>query len=224
MNSWAKQIEEDLSWREAELGSLKIQAAASPAKSDRQRALLRALWTMLYAHYEGFCKFSWDLLLDEIEKDPCKRSDAVENIARLSLQKVFQEFRKDTSSDGIWTFVRTTLPSEMSQPVAFPLRLETKSNLWPNLARENNIAIGLTTSQIDTYEKQLGALVGRRNEIAHGKKLVVDSLDEYSEYEKAVMLVLHELAVAVVDYLDKKTFVHTPPPSLPASPVAGASS
>jgi MAE_28990/MAE_18760-like HEPN len=50
MTSWADQIEEDLKWREAELGSLKIQAAAAPAKSDRQQALLRALWTMLYTH------------------------------------------------------------------------------------------------------------------------------------------------------------------------------
>jgi hypothetical protein len=51
--------------------------------------------------------------------------------------------------------------------------------------------------------------VGRRNEIAHGKKLVVDNLDEYAEYEKAVMLVLHELAVSVVNTLDKRSFARS---------------
>lgn len=209
MTSWADQIEADLKWREAELGSLKIQAAASPAKSDRQRALLRALWTMLYAHYEGFCKFCWDVFLDEVEKDGCARGDAIECIARLSLQKVFQRFRGDISPEAIWTFVHTTLPTEMSQPVTFPSRLETRSNLWPDLFRENVAALGITVNQIDANEKHLGALVGRRNEIAHGKKLVVESLDEYSEYEKAVMLVLHELAVAIVDHLDKRAFVVT---------------
>jgi hypothetical protein len=203
------QIEDDLKWREAELGSLKIQAAAAPAKSDRQRALLRALWTMLYAHYEGFCKFCWDVLLDEIEKDRCARCDAIDHIARLSLAKVFQEFRKDTSPSGIWSFVHTTLPGEMTEPLVFPSRLETRSNLWPALARENNAAVGLKCSQIDAYEKQLGALVGRRNEIAHGRKLVVDSLDEYAEYERVVMLVLHELAVSVVHTLDNRSFARS---------------
>lgn len=206
MSSWANQIEDDLKWREAELGSLKLQAAASSANSDRQRALLRALWTMLYAHYEGFCKFCWDVLLDEIEKDGCARCDATDKIASLSLAKVFQEFRKDTSPDGILAFVHTTLPGKMNEPLTFPNRLETRSNLWPNLARENSAAVGLMTAQIDAHAKQLGALVGRRNEIAHGKKLVVESLDEYAEYEKAVMLVLHELAVSVVDTLDTRGF------------------
>ena len=97
----------------------------------------------------------------------------------------------------------------MTEPLTFPTRLETRSNLWPNLARENNTTVGLITTQIDAYAKQLGALVGRRNEIAHGKKLVVDSLDEYAEYEKAVMLVLHELAVSVVDTLDKRSFARS---------------
>lgn len=209
MSSWADQIEADLKWREAELGSLKLQAASAPPKSDRQRALLRALWTMLYAHYEGFCKFCWDILLDEIEKAPCARCDATEEIARLSLAKVFREFRKDTSPEGIWSFVNTTLPGEMRGPVNFPIRLETRSNFWPDLAKANNKTAGLVSTQIDAYSKQLAALVGRRNEIAHGKKLVVETLDEYAEYERAVMIVLHELAVSVVDTLDKRLFART---------------
>jgi hypothetical protein len=206
MSSWADQIEQDLKWREAELGSLKIQAAAAPAKSDRQRALLRALWTMLYAHYEGFCKFCWEVLLVEIEKDGCFRCNAVEHIARLSLEKVFQEFRKDTSAIAIWSFLHTIVPGEMNKPLIFPTRLETRSNLWPQVARDNNAAVGLTTTQIDAHWAHLRALVGRRNEIAHGRKLVVESIDEYAEYEKVVMLVLHELAVSVVDTLNKRSF------------------
>ena len=207
MSTWADQIEEDLKWREAELGSLKLAVAAAPDKSDRQRALLRALWTMLYAHYEGFCKFCWELLLNEIEKSGCSRSRAIESVALLSLTKVFQEFRKDTSAKGIWSFVNTRIPDEMKQSAVFPSRLETRSNLWPGLARDNNLLVGLPSTQIDLNTSQLNALVGRRNEIAHGKKLVVESLNEYAKYEISVMLVLHELAVAVVDCLERKTFI-----------------
>jgi hypothetical protein len=209
MSIWADQIEEDLKWREAELGSLKLAAAAAPEKSDRQRALLRALWTMLYAHYEGFCKFCWDLLLNEIERNGCSRERATECIAILSLTKVFREFRKDTSPTGIWSFLHTRLPDEMKQATIFPFRLETQSNLWPKLARQNNLSVGLPSTQIDLNASLLNSLVGRRNEIAHGKKLVVESLDEYANYEKSVMVVLHEMAVAVVDCLEKETFIES---------------
>ena len=219
MSTWANQIEADLGWREGELGSLKIAVAAAPTGSDRQRALLRALWTMLYAHYEGFSKFCWDLLLDEIEKDGCTRNALAEPLAVLSLLKVFKEFRANTSADGIWLFVHSILPTEMNRPVVFPIRLETRSNLWPDLVRQNNASVGINAAQVDVHANQLGALVGRRNEIAHGKKLVVDSLDEYSNYERAVMLVLHELAVAVVDQLDRQTFKHVLPVQVPVQGV-----
>jgi len=98
---------------------------------------------------------------------------------------------------------------ENERATHLPDSFRNRSNLWPNLARENNATVGLTTTQIDAYAKQLSALVGRRNEIAHGKKLVVDNLDEYAEYEKAVMLVLHELAVSVVNTLDKRSFARS---------------
>jgi MAE_28990/MAE_18760-like HEPN len=32
------------------------------------KALLRALWAMLYAHYEGFCLYALSIFLDEVKK------------------------------------------------------------------------------------------------------------------------------------------------------------
>lgn len=206
MSDWSVQIEGDLKWREAELGSLKLAVAASPSGSDRERALLRALWTMLYAHYEGFSKFCWELLLDQIEKDGCIRAAAIDPIAIFSLAKVFKEMRKDVSPHAVWEFLYKTFPREMAQPLTFPVRLETRSNLWPWVAAENNALVGLNCKQIQSHQAQLKALVGRRNEIAHGKKLVVSTLLEYEIYEKAVVIVLHELAVAVVDHLMQRSF------------------
>jgi hypothetical protein len=55
MEDWDKQIEEDLDWREAELASFKILISSAPKGSVRESALLRAIWALLYAHYEGFC-------------------------------------------------------------------------------------------------------------------------------------------------------------------------
>ncbi|MEO5951563.1 MAG: MAE_28990/MAE_18760 family HEPN-like nuclease, partial [Chloroflexia bacterium] len=151
------------------------------------------------------------ILLDQIEKDGCLRSAAIDPIAIFSLTKVFKEARGNTSPKGLWDFVCKTFKEEMARPLSFAARLETRSNLWPNVAIENNAAMGLDCKQVGVHEAQLRALVSRRNEIAHGKKLIVATLQEYEVYEKVVMIVIHELAVAIVEQLTNKGFVKAAP-------------
>jgi hypothetical protein len=210
MSIWGDQIEADLKWREGEIASLKMLAVTSTPSSDRQRALLRALWAMLYAHYEGFCLFCWNLMLDAIEKDACAVGDLQENLAMLAMAEHFGSLRSDMSSDRIWLFFRKEFQACLAEPATFPKRLETKSNLWPNLAAENNRSIGLKCDLVETHAAQIKALVSRRNEIAHGKKMVIRSLQEYQPYEDSTLLVMHELALCVVDSLEKRRFLNNP--------------
>ena len=58
MQPLSRALEEDLQWREAELVSLKLVAAAAEAGTVRHDATLRALMALLYAHYEGYCRFA----------------------------------------------------------------------------------------------------------------------------------------------------------------------
>src|SRR6266436_3095888 len=96
MSDWATQIESDLKWREGEIASLKLLAASFPADSNRQRALLRALWAMLYAQYEVFCKFCWDLFLTAIESEGPARKELRETNSQVfaseSLQDTSRQF------------------------------------------------------------------------------------------------------------------------------------
>lgn len=62
-------LERDLKWREAELASLKRLAITSSTETVAYQGLLRALWALLYAHYEGFTKFCWDTVLDHIQAE-----------------------------------------------------------------------------------------------------------------------------------------------------------
>jgi MAE_28990/MAE_18760-like HEPN len=58
---------------------------------------------------------------------------------------------------------------------------------------------------------ELGQLVDRRNKIAHGEKLEIASLPQFVRFENAATLVMHDLAVAVVNCLDKKEYLQTLP-------------
>ena len=85
MNNWSQQIEDDLRWREEELVSLKLQAISMDKNSIRHKALLRAMWVLLYAHYEGFCKFPWYLYLEELAMKEKTRSKCSPSIWKAKI-------------------------------------------------------------------------------------------------------------------------------------------
>lgn len=207
MCNWAKEIENDLDWRWSELASIKIQIVKADKGSVKYEALLRALVVLLYAHYEGFCKFSWDLYLDTLEKQRLKRKDCDDRIVRLSLNKKFKELKSDLSPQGVWDFFTTHFPLLMDDHLEFKVRLETQSNLWPNLLKANSQEVGLSCAMADYHESLLKALVRRRNNIAHGRRELIRDLDEYEKYENAAFDAMYELGLSVVDCLEGKAYL-----------------
>jgi hypothetical protein len=207
MIDYANQIEEDLSWREAEIGSLKVLISTSDKGSVRETTLLRALWALLYAHYEGFCKFAWDLYLNALEKEVALRSKFKEEIACLSLEKDFKKLRGNLSPMSIWKFFSIDFPILLNEPAKFHLKLETQSNLWPSVFIENAEKASLPQSMVNAHSNKIKTLVSRRNDIAHGQKMIIRDIDEYQKYENAALLVMHELAVGVIESIEKKSYL-----------------
>jgi hypothetical protein len=205
----AEALESDLAWRESELASLKRYVMLSPDGSVAQRGLLRALWAMLYAHYEGFTKHCWDCLLDEIQSASVLNSSLCEPFALLALEDTFRKLKGDSSPIGIWDFATAELPSALGRTATFPedCRLSADSNLWPNVFERESGRVGISCSQLDLNRARIKLLVKRRNEIAHGKSLIVKDLAEYQEYENAAFCIMHELALAVLHKVEKKTYL-----------------
>lgn len=200
-------LENDLSWREAEIASLKLLIADAKPGSVRERSLLRALWTMLYAHYEGFFKFAWDFYLDTLQSFGLSRAEAVDAVARFSLAKEFRVLRGNLSSEALWSCFIADFDQWMRDRLTFDIKLETNSNLWPSVALKNSQQVGLPSAQVENNDLKLRSLVARRNEIAHGKQLVIKSLSEYQPYEDAVVLAMHELAVGVIEALEDRKYL-----------------
>jgi hypothetical protein len=221
MSKWEAEIEGDLAWRESEMGTLKLLLAASPNRSDRQRALLRACSAMLYAHYEGFCKFCWTILLDSIQKQSPVRSDLIESLAKRAMEGVFKKLRGDTSIENLWRFCSKDFATELGKNATFTEGVDTKSNLWPNLSIEINASVGIACPLLLAHSDRIGQLVGRRNKIAHGEKLEIPNMTKFQELEHAAVLVMHELAIAVVTCLDECDYLSqtaTPAVATPLPP------
>lgn len=206
MSSWLIQIEQELDWRVDELTNLKLLVARARVGSVAQNALLRALTVMLYAHYEGFCKFIWDLYLDEIGKSKIKRKNCCESIIIFSLKKKFKELSGNFSAKQIWDEFSTHLPQLLEEEIKFDSTLKTNSNLWPDLLKDNLEEIDLHCNVLITHERDLKALLSRRNEIAHGQKNIIKSLSDYEKYERAVLDVMYDLSLIVIENLDRSSY------------------
>lgn len=168
---------------------------------------------MVYAHYEGFCKFCWTLLLGSIERRAFLRKDLAPPLARRAMKSVFCELRGDTSDENLWKFGFHEFGAELLGPATFPDEIETESNLWPSVAKKINASVGMCCASFDTHESDLKQLVGRRNKIAHGEKLEISNLTQLQQLEHAATLAMHDLALAVLDCLEKKSYLN-PAPSI----------
>jgi len=78
--------------------------------------------------------------------------------------------------------------------------------LYPNILERNNekLAISLISLNNGVNRQNIKALVSRRNEIAHGKKMYIKNLTEYKVYEDAAFNIMIELACEIIDAMEKK--------------------
>ena len=135
--------------------------------------------------------------------------DCKDQIAAFSMRKRFRELGGNLSDESCIRFI-DELPAILNQPIAFDLRLETQNNLYPHILRENCQCVCLPYDQVEDNKDRLRALVSRRNDIAHGKKVPVKTLEEYQEHEDAALTVMCDLAIAIIETLEQKQYLKAP--------------
>lgn len=201
-------LERDLQWREAELASLKVLFVKAEEKSVARSSLLRAMWALLYAHFEGFTKYCWDTILDHIQAEQLPRSDLDEKFAVLAFEKDFGGLRGNLASQAIWDFFHSEMPAALTKNADFPeeLRLKTESNLWPNVFERETMKLGITCPELNKHRQRIKTLVARRNDIAHGKSMTIATINEYNEYENAAICLMHELALKTMEVAESELY------------------
>lgn len=205
MPDLADEIEADLNWREAELASLKRQVRVCPAGSVERSALLRALSALLYAHYEGFCKNTWDRYIDAVNKSGVKRKECKKELAILSLSENIKGLRS-APEEELWDFCENRFGALLNQDFTCDLKFKT-SNLTPALLRQYCKMALLPHAALDAEEVHIKIMIGRRHEIAHGKKQIIRDISDYLKYESAAFNVMYELGIAVYESVEKKRYL-----------------
>lgn len=188
------EITQDLDWRESEIASMKILLTSQRTTAKQKKALLRAAWAMLYAHYEGFSKNCLTLFFDEITR----RSVPCGSLPRLTkafaLGSAIKNIRSMTTVNAIDEV--SNFSHHLTSVPTFP-DVDAKDNLWPFVLKDLLSSADLSTVVVEKHFNKLKTLVARRNSIAHGEANMIAEYSYYKGYEEAVYEVMYDLAFQV---------------------------
>lgn len=207
------QLEEDLNWRLAELTVLK-NAARNASERDSEQALSKTLIVMLYANFEGFCKFALKLYLRFVQSEGNMIGELSFPLVSLSL---FPEFcalwklgEKDPDKERIAAFLAKYPVLETSLLSMDPDKIVKSGNLN---ARELTVLLGLVGLDASfslNYEAALNNLLNRRGGIAHGdRETKMLTLKAYEALESDTVAAMKDVLLVVFRGARDRTFIRT---------------
>ena len=182
-------LDSDIVWRKKELALLKSIAASDNLKL-RQDVIVRSGVALLYAHWEGFIKSSSCAYLDYISKRRLPYERLKSNFVAIKIRHMIGDvslFNKFNKRKEIVDFIRTGLNESC---ILSSNTINTQSNLSSEVLREIISILDLDYSPFVTKEKLIDEqLVSNRNNIAHGRYLLMD-LHDYFDLEKEILVLL----------------------------------
>ena len=219
------ELEEDRAWREEELRALQNRGATIDDEVELNR-YRRALVLLLYAHYEGFCRFAFVLYATAINRSGISCGEASWAIAAASLADLFRNLRNPEKKCDLFRrqlpddsklhqlarereFVERTSEVER-RPVNIPDDIvDTESNLTPVVLRKNLFRLGLPYDQFQEHDRHINKLLGIRNGISHGSLKDGVEAKMYEQLRTATFAIMSGLGAGITKALSDKAYLRT---------------
>lgn len=201
----SRELTVDLQWREEELAVMRKQLYLTTQGGIQEKVLLRASLAMIYAHYEGYCKFAIEIYLDALRKLKLPRKEFVWKLAVYSMHAFRSELNQASNPTVFFTEFLAGFNDRLEEEATFE-EVPKTSNLWPDLLIRWLEQLDLEAVTVRTEETRLESLVRNRNQIAHGQKLVVKNREDLDRYAHAALVAMHEVAVGIVTSLELKSY------------------
>ncbi|MEW6536909.1 MAG: MAE_28990/MAE_18760 family HEPN-like nuclease [Candidatus Auribacterota bacterium] len=219
---WAE-LELEQEWRQREIRFLQNQIAS--VKPEKEQDLFRrAAVLILYAHFEGFCKFAFTVYANAVNSEGITCGEANYAIAAASLSDLFRalreperkcpQFKKELPDDSaLHRFARDREFIEQSDE--FEKRrvnipdwvINTESNLNPMVLKKILYRLGFYHNQFISIEGDIQLLLNYRNGIAHGESKNGIPLNKYNRVRSAAYRVMDTVKAEVMAALQQKLYL-----------------
>jgi hypothetical protein len=189
VNQLSDKLSGEIAWRKKELIYIKSLIQKNKCKSTSD-ALLRSGITILYAHWEGFIKSAATFYLEFISRQNLKYEELTVNFLAIAMKKRLSEAH-ESYKVVVFTQVADFFINRLGDTCSLPWEDIIKtSNLNSDILRDIVYMLGLDYSLYETKEKIIDeSLLRSRNEIAHGRYLIID-FDQYMNLHHEVITLL----------------------------------
>jgi hypothetical protein len=223
--SMRAELEADRAWREEEIRTFQNRGSTITDQEELNR-YRRVLVLLLYAHYEGFCKFAFTLYATAINNSGISCGEATYAIAAASLSDMFHNlrnpqkkcdlFRRELPDDAKLhqfarerEFIERTAEVE-KRPVRMPDDIvDTESNLTPVVLKKNLYRLGLPYDQFEAHDGDIHQLLNLRNGVSHGslKEGVEETI--YMRLRTATFAIMSGLGTGIMKALLDKAYARS---------------
>jgi hypothetical protein len=215
-------LEVELAWRQEELAFFKNQL--NEILEENKNKYRKSLVLILYSHLEGYIKICLQTYIQYINSQMLDRRDVSTGLMVASMHKEFIAYE---NLDRKCEVFRRELPDDtrlhrLYRRVDFMEKVEefkeqklsiddqiidTESNLWYIVLQKNLYKVGLPIDLFDDYQKDIDALVNRRNSIAHGNFKAGVQEREFSNWEAKVSEILSGVTRLLYDYANNERYL-----------------
>lgn len=175
INDLQDQLDRDFGWRLKELANLKSLINSSDGVA--RRTAVRAAVCVAYAHWEGFIKESAENYIRFVANQKLKFEELADCFVAIGAKRhisLLPESRKAVVAIAAVEFFRSKMNERPKLSIGDLIR--TESNLSSAVFENILISIGFDTALFSSRYHQIdNELVNRRNKIAHGESLDLDS-------------------------------------------------
>lgn len=183
----------DLKWRTQELFA--FERMLKVARSHEAPSLLRGSLALIYAHWEGYIKNAGSAYLQYVSRKNLTLGEMRVELAGVALRSQIQRLAEEKSPQR-HTEIIEVIEHSMGHKIHLPYEtttIRTNSNLNFKLFDSIMHSLGCDASRHKTRSQLIDErLLGRRNEIAHGRREYV-SLDEWIEARETIEAILRDV-------------------------------
>ena len=206
----------EIAWRRRELTDLWFLLEHTDGNRTHQTVLTRAAVALLYAHWEGFVKATAEIYLEFVAMQRCQNSELADNMLAIAVRsKLFaaQTSRRIARHSTVVEFFRTQMERRSALPYKDAIR--TEANLSSTVLMEILCTLGLSTVPYEPKRHLIDSqLLAKRNHIAHGSVLNVES-DDYLALHDEVLGLMCLLRNQVENAAVGREYLR---PTVPAAP------
>ena len=204
-------LDEELAWRkkEKELAVIKSLVTARSASAEKVNCHIRSGVALIYAHWEGFIKAAGNGYLAYIVSQRLTYLELANNFIAFAAKRLLNEAR-ESNKVTVYAKVTEFFVSGLTDRCTRPMEIETNSNLSSEVLREIISILGLDYGEYATKAKLIDeTLLKNRNNIAHGKYLLID-IEEFIDLHRTIVSLMDLFSNQISNAVSTKAYRQTP--------------